>query len=215
MIGGTPDDPKLVAASHPFTVRELMSHTAGLTFGGGTDAVSELWKRASIWQAKSLSEFVDRIAPLPLAHDPGTKFEYSVSIDVLGALVEKVSGQPFEQFLRERILQPLGMKDTGFSLEMAKRNRLAKLYEHDASGKLVEATKHYNVRFSATTIGFPKSCQPLNQRSDRSAASTLTSNARSEGKAVRERGRSFQSSCGDDLSACQSAVIGVKRPKRR
>jgi CubicO group peptidase (beta-lactamase class C family) len=152
VIGGTPDQPKLEAASHPFTVRELMTHTAGFIYGGGTDAVSELWKRANIWQAKSLNEFVDRLAPLPLAHDPGTKFEYSVSIDVLGALVEKVSGQPFEQFLRERILEPLGMKDTGFSVEPAKRNRLAKLYEHDASGKLVEATKHYNVEPDGSTF---------------------------------------------------------------
>jgi hypothetical protein len=55
MIGGTPDQPKLEAASHPFTVRELMTHTAGFTYGGGTDAISELWKRANIWQAKSLS----------------------------------------------------------------------------------------------------------------------------------------------------------------
>jgi CubicO group peptidase (beta-lactamase class C family) len=92
VIGGTPDQPKLEAASHPFTVRELITHTAGIINGGGTDAVSELWKRANIWQAKSLSEFVDRLAPLPLAYDPGIKFEYSVSIDVLGALVEKVSG---------------------------------------------------------------------------------------------------------------------------
>ena len=133
-------------------LRELMTHTAGFIYGGGTDAVNELWKRANIWQVKSLNEFVDRLAPLPLAHDPGTKFEYSVSIDVLGALVEKVSGQPFEQFLRARILEPLGMKDTGFSVEPAKRNRLAKLYEHDASGKLVEATKHYNVEPDGTTF---------------------------------------------------------------
>ncbi len=53
VIGGTPDQPKLEAASHPFTVRELMTHTAGFIYGGGTDAVSELWKRANIWQAKS------------------------------------------------------------------------------------------------------------------------------------------------------------------
>ena len=70
-----------------------------------------------------------------MAHDPGITFEYSVSIDVLGALVEKVTGQRFEQFLRERIFEPVGMNDTGFSVEEAKRNRLAKLYEHDSSGK--------------------------------------------------------------------------------
>ncbi len=82
---------------------------------------------------------MDRVALLPLAHDPGTTFEYGASIDVLGAVVEKVSGKPFEQFLRERIFEPLGMKDTGFSVETEKRSRLAKTYEHDANGHLVEA----------------------------------------------------------------------------
>jgi CubicO group peptidase (beta-lactamase class C family) len=153
MIGGTTDDAKLVAASHPFTVRELITHTAGFTYEFlSKDAVHELWKRAHLWQAKSLSEFVDRLATLPLAHDPGTTFEYSVSIDVLGALVEKVSGQPFEEFLRERIFDPLEMKDTGFSVEPAKRNRIAKIYEHDASGKLVEATQHLGVEPDGSTF---------------------------------------------------------------
>ena len=64
---------------------------------------------------------------------------------MLGAIVEKVSGQPFEQFLRERILDPLEMKDTGFSVEPTKRSRLAKIYQHDASGNLVEATQHLGV----------------------------------------------------------------------
>jgi hypothetical protein len=99
MIGGTPDKPKLETASHPFTVRELMTHTAGFIYGfAGTDAVHELWKRAHLGESKSLTEFVERLAPLPLARDPGTTFEYAVSIDALGAVVEKASGQPFERF---------------------------------------------------------------------------------------------------------------------
>ena len=139
MVGGTADAPKLQPASHPFTLRELMTHMAGFIYGGGPAAISEVWERAHLWDSKSLSEFVDRLAPLPLVHDPGTTFEYSVSIDVLGAVVEKVSGQPFEQVLRERIFEPLGMKDTGFSVEPAKRDRLAKTYKPGADGRLVEA----------------------------------------------------------------------------
>jgi CubicO group peptidase (beta-lactamase class C family) len=146
MIGGTPDKPKLETAAHPFTVRELMTHTSGIIYGSGADAVHELWKRSHMWESKSLNELIDRIAVLPLAHDPGTTFEYGASVDVLGAVVEKVSGKPFEEFLRERIFQPLEMKDTSFTVETAKRNRLAKTYEHDSKGQFGGGGSHLGRR---------------------------------------------------------------------
>jgi CubicO group peptidase (beta-lactamase class C family) len=175
MVGGTADAPKLQPASHPFTLRELMTHTAGFIYGGGPAAISEVWERAHLWDSKSLSEFVDRLAPLPLVHDPGTTFEYSVSIDVLGAVVEKVSGQPFEQVLRERIFEPLGMKDTGFSVEPAKRDRLAKTYKPGADGRLVEAAPLIGVVPEARGLGRGPAFSPpsMTSRASRRCCATM------------------------------------------
>ncbi len=103
------------------TVRHLLTHTSGIIYGWGNDNVSELYRRAKIFEVASLQEFVAKLAKLPLASHPGERYEYSASIDVLGYLVQVVSGQPFDAFVQQRILDPLEMKDTHFFLPAAKR----------------------------------------------------------------------------------------------
>jgi CubicO group peptidase (beta-lactamase class C family) len=89
----------------------------------------ELMSREKIWEAANLDEFVQRVAKLPLNDQPGTRFRYGINVDLLGAVVEKVSGQRFSAYLEQRIFQPLGMVDTAFWVPEAKRSRLAVLYE--------------------------------------------------------------------------------------
>jgi CubicO group peptidase (beta-lactamase class C family) len=126
--GGTADRPDLVAPDRPITIKHLLTHTAGLTYGWGNDNVSELYRKAKVLEVGSLKEFIGKAAKLPLISSPGEKWEYSIAIDVLGYLVQVVSDMPFDRFVQERILDPLKMHDTHFVLPDAKRPRLAKIY---------------------------------------------------------------------------------------
>lgn len=145
LTGGTAEAPLLADAKAPITVKHLLTHTSGLTYDFGDSLVEKLNRAAKLPEAASLSDFVERVSRLPLAHEPGERFTYGVSTDILGALVEKVSGQSFGQFLAERLLRPLGMKDTGFSVPEEKRARLAKIYEIAKGGKLQPAEPIFGI----------------------------------------------------------------------
>lgn len=137
--GGTQDAPQVEALKRPITIKHLLTHTSGLIYDfAGIDELTKLWRRADLWSGPGLTNFIAKLANLPLKHQPGDAFTYGVNMDVLGALIERVSGQPFGAFLAERIFRPLGMKDTGFDVPEAKLNRLAKTYRHGPDGKLVE-----------------------------------------------------------------------------
>jgi CubicO group peptidase (beta-lactamase class C family) len=145
MTGGTAERPLLADAKTPVTIKHLFTHTSGLTYDGDTSPVEKLNRDAKLPEATSLTDFVQRVSRLPLAHEPGERFTYSVSIDVLGALVEKVSGRSFGDFLEERLFRPLGMRDTGFSVPEAKQVRLAKTYEKGEDGKLRAAKPVFGI----------------------------------------------------------------------
>jgi CubicO group peptidase (beta-lactamase class C family) len=135
--GGTEERPILVDAKKPITVFHLLTHTAGMPYGklGGT-LLGRLYHSAHLDDARDLNDFVARLSTLPIGHEPGTKFTYGVNTDVLGRLVEVVSGTPFQDFLSQRIFVPLGMVDTGFWVPDNKRERMAVIYETGEDGKL-------------------------------------------------------------------------------
>src|SRR5258708_21883995 len=94
------------------------------------------------------------LAALPLKREPGTMYEYGFSTDILARVIEVVSGQPFDLFLKERILDPLGMVDTSFSVDQAKRDRLAKVYEHGKNGEL-QPVDHFEFEVIEGVKKFP------------------------------------------------------------
>lgn len=111
------------------TVRDLFTHTSGLTYGFmRRHPVDALYRRAGLDDGHKLEDWVEILAGLPLLFSPGTQWSYSVATDVLGRLVEIISGQPFDQFLVERIFEPLGMADTTFFVADDKADRLASCY---------------------------------------------------------------------------------------
>jgi CubicO group peptidase (beta-lactamase class C family) len=129
------------APQHPPTMAELMSHNAGFTYGlFGNTAVDKMYNGAGVLAAPNLKEFIDRMAKIPLLYQPGTKWVYSVSVDIQGYIVEKLSGKPLGTFMRENIFEPLGMKDTGFHVDPAKIGRLATLYTVNGAGALTAST---------------------------------------------------------------------------
>jgi CubicO group peptidase (beta-lactamase class C family) len=126
------EDPK-----RPMTVQDLLRHTSGLVYGPfGNTLVHQAYNKANLFDSKqTLAEFVTKLSKLPLAHQPGTVWEYGMSTDVLGRIVEVISGMPFDRFVEERIAGPLGMHDTAFYLSAAQSSRLAELQADPATGR--------------------------------------------------------------------------------
>lgn len=134
------DAPPTVPAKEPITVRHLLLHTAGLSYGSGAHAA--LYQKAGIQDLTApehtARELTLALAKLPLLFHPGENYCYSLSDDVLGYFVEVVSGMPFDRFLDERIFKPLGMNDTFFYVPDEKKTRLAAVYRTSDSGGLVK-----------------------------------------------------------------------------
>ncbi len=127
----------------PMRIIDLLRHTSGLTYGfqmrSNVDAVYRQRKAEPSERDDSLDAFIETLSELPLEFSPGSAWNYSVSTDVLGYLVGKLSGVPFDQFVRDRILTPLGMVDTDFHVPQDKRQRFAECYMAGPEGKLVPA----------------------------------------------------------------------------
>lgn len=129
-----------VPAEHPMTVRELMSHTGGLMYTPplGNGPIAGAYAEAGIMNLPNytLAESIPALADIPLSYQPGTQWVYSISVDVQGYMVEKLSGMTFDAFLKERIFDPLGMTDTAFYVEQSKADRLARQYYPLENGTL-------------------------------------------------------------------------------
>lgn len=139
---------ELVPSPRQPTVQDLLRHTSGLTYGvfGKSLVKSEYLKAGVEGTNLSNTEFSKRIATMPLAYVPGTVWEYSRSTDVIGALIERVSGQTLGVYLQQRLLGPLGMKDSGFSVPADKLHRVAESFKIDPDTRqpsltLIDITK--------------------------------------------------------------------------
>jgi CubicO group peptidase (beta-lactamase class C family) len=118
----------LVKAERPITIQDLLRHTSGFVYGGFTpnERVKEAYSSLGVdWRDVTPTEQIERLAQAPLAHQPGTVWEYSLSTDVLGRVIEKVSGMPLGAFLAERVFAPLKIEDTAFVVPKEKVARLA------------------------------------------------------------------------------------------
>lgn len=162
----------------PMQVIDLLRHTSGLTYGfqhmSNVDAAYRAKKIGEIEKHGTLESMVTALAAIPLEFSPGNKWNYSVSTDVIGHLIELVSGQSFDQFLRKRLLAPLGMHDTGFHIAVEQAHRLAACYEATAEGGLKlqddPATSPYHAPPSfisgggglvSTLVDYQRFCQML------------------------------------------------------
>jgi CubicO group peptidase (beta-lactamase class C family) len=138
---GTSDE--TVPAKREVTVRDLMRHTSGLTYGVfGDTPVDRLYKKAGVLApTDALPDLVTKLGKLPLLYQPGTRWHYSVSTDVLGRVVEVASGKPLDEYFADRIFKPLDMRDSGFFVPPDKLDRLAANHGADAKDKAVRATE--------------------------------------------------------------------------
>ncbi|MFJ1761282.1 serine hydrolase domain-containing protein [Amycolatopsis sp. NPDC088138] len=121
--------PVLADPEHPPTMRELLTHTAGFGYGWDkTDPLTRLYRAEKPFRAANLDDFVARLSRLPLAYQPGTSWRYSLSMDLQGAIIERLGGQSLPDFFHEHIFAPLGMADTAFHTPPGKRRRRAALH---------------------------------------------------------------------------------------
>ena len=132
------DGVEVADLERPITIRHLLMHTSGLTYDYyPDDPVARIYAREQIGRLdETLANKVRRLVALPLAHQPGIGWTYGLSHDVLGRLVEVISGQPFDVFLQQRLFAPLGMVDTGFFVPRQQLSRLAPVYTPDGRGGL-------------------------------------------------------------------------------
>ncbi len=133
-------------AKKEITIRELLTHTSGLGYAQiGSKEANAIYAKHDLTaglgvQEDKLLDAMNRLAKLPLMHQPGEKWTYGLNTDLLGCLAEVISGMSLDEFFKKRIFEPLGMKDTYFLVPKEKATRLVNLYREDSTGKLVKAT---------------------------------------------------------------------------
>lgn len=137
-VSGEGASMETAAPARPMTMRHVLSHTGGLTYGATNHPVDRSYREAGVGRGagEKLSGFADKLAKVPLRYQPGERWMYSLSTDVCGYLVEAISGKCFDQYLQETIFDPLDMKDTSFMVAPRKGDRFAANYERQADKTL-------------------------------------------------------------------------------
>jgi CubicO group peptidase (beta-lactamase class C family) len=136
--------------NHPPTMRELMTHTAGFVYGWGEGPVDRQYRdqgNQSIFLSGSLQAMIERLSKAPLDYQPGSRWVYSLSVDIQGYIVEKLSGMTLPEFMKKRLFEPLGMKDTDFYVPEDRQRRFTSLYRMGDQGELVPADPVLGVRY--------------------------------------------------------------------
>ncbi|MFJ2510163.1 serine hydrolase domain-containing protein [Streptomyces griseoviridis] len=173
-VGGSGSDLRTRPASGPLLIRHLMTHTAGLTFAFyHTHPVDARYREAgldsSVKPGTDLAGTVDAYASLPLQFEPGTEWNYSVATNVLGRVLEVVSGQPLDTFLAERVFGPLGMTDAGFQVSAEQAPRLSELYGETNEGgieRIAGLPLHGRPRFLSGSGGMVASAHDIHRFSE-------------------------------------------------
>lgn len=156
------------------TIRELFTHSAGFSFGKTVEEMTENIRKISWFDARSLTELIGRYASVPLAYEPGTSWEYSVATDLQAEIVERLSGERYDLFLKRRVFDPLGMADTGFVLDYDQTRRLVRGHVLDTeTGRLRAATSEERMEsifpmggtsFKSTAADYARFARMLLQR---------------------------------------------------
>lgn len=151
---------EVVPAKRPITIRDLLTHTAGIGYGGGP--ARDAWQAAGIqgWyfadRDEPIAETIKRMATLPMDAQPGSKWVYGYAVDILGVVIEQASGMSLDKFLKDRIFDPLGMKDTYFYLPKEKAGRLATVYAPKAGEPLQPAPREGTMNSQGAYIDGPR-----------------------------------------------------------
>ena len=147
-------DGELVPAKKTMNMQHLLTHTAGLSYGfNPTDPIDQQYREAQLFAGPDLDDFAERLSKLPLKFEPGERWHYSVAVDVTGLIVQRLSGQSFDAFLKERIFDPLGMEDTFFNVPADKMDRFLPNHSWDGENeKLVQMGENALTSYTDRTM---------------------------------------------------------------
>ena len=147
-------DGELVPAKKTMNMQHLLTHTAGLSYGfNPTDPIDQQYREAQLFAGADLDDFAERLSKLPLKFEPGERWHYSVAVDVTGLIVQRLSGQSFDAFLKERIFDPLGMEDTFFNVPADKMDRFLPNHSWDGENeKLVQMGENALTSYTDRTM---------------------------------------------------------------
>jgi CubicO group peptidase (beta-lactamase class C family) len=156
--GDSAGAPRFVALARPITIRDITRHTAGFATSSAEPGIGPLFRAAAPDAlTNTLPEFSRKLASVPLAFQPGTRWSYGISVDVQAALVERLAGEPFADYVRKHVLDPLGMHETRYFVPESDRDRFAAMYRRDAGSALTRSPdstgKALNTKHWALTPG--------------------------------------------------------------
>ena len=129
------EEGELVEMSTTMKMHHLFTHTAGFSYGFSDDPIDKQYANANLFISEDLEELVTKVAKLPLRFQPGTRYHYSIADDLIGLIIERLSGLPLDEYFNENIFNPLGMKDTFFQVPKGKRDRFLTRYRYDIKKK--------------------------------------------------------------------------------
>ena len=128
----------LKSVKNKMTMLQLLTHTAGFSYGfNPNDIVDKKYTEADLWNSKDLDEFAEKISELPLKFEPGSKWHYSIAVDLTGLVIERISGKTLDDYFNENIFTPLGMNDTFFEVPNKKLNRFLPNHYYDYENKKI------------------------------------------------------------------------------
>ena len=130
----------LVDAKNKITIKHLLTHTSGLSYGWSAHPADQFYRKANLRGSLSSDDFIDKVSKLPLRFEPGTKYYYSISTDILGILIERISGSSLSNYLEKNIFSPLEMVDTFFEIPKEKADRFLPNHTYDRKTKKINTT---------------------------------------------------------------------------
>ena len=140
---------ELIDVKTKITMQQLLTHTAGFTYGWGGGPVDKKYEEAKLWLSDGSKEFIDKVSSLPLLFEPGTKWHYSIAVDITGVIIERLSGKTFSEYLSDNIFAPLGMKDTFFEVPNNKLNRFLPNHYYNKTSNSLGTINEDNTKISA------------------------------------------------------------------
>lgn len=143
------EEGNLTPNEEPISMQQLLTHTAGFSYGFSNSKVDKEYNKAELWTSKDSDDFIKRVAALPLHYKPGERWHYSIAVDLTGVIVERLSGMGLDEYLQTHIFEPLGMVDTFFEVPKKKMNRFLPNHYYDYGEKSLKTVQETKEKYNA------------------------------------------------------------------
>ena len=143
------EEGNLTPNKEPISMQQLLTHTAGFSYGFSNSKVDQEYNKAELWTSKDSDDFIKRVAALPLHYKPGERWHYSIAVDLTGVIVERISGMGLDEYLQTHIFEPLGMVDTFFEVPKKKMNRFLPNHYYDYGEKSLKTVQETKEKYNA------------------------------------------------------------------